>query len=64
MAHLLIARSAVAGAPDDGDVSGPLVVDLDELAQHRKSCADCSEQGVQTGPVRLVRSAPHGVLVR
>jgi hypothetical protein len=45
VAHLLIARKRrLREAPDDSDLSGPLVVDLNDLVQHRETCAVCSEQ--------------------
>lgn len=42
--HLLLAQKRRWREYPEEEASGPLIVDLDELARHRSTCVICSEQ--------------------
>ncbi|MGO9180230.1 MAG: hypothetical protein ACLQHS_13385 [Candidatus Limnocylindrales bacterium] len=44
VAHLLLAQKRRFREHPEEEASGPLVVDLDDIARHRSTCAVCSEQ--------------------
>ena len=44
VAHLLLAQKRRWREHPEEEASGPLVVDLDDVARHRSTCAVCSEQ--------------------
>jgi hypothetical protein len=45
--RLLDRKRRLREAPDDSALGGPLVVDLNDLAQHRQACPTCSDQATR-----------------
>jgi hypothetical protein len=57
VAHLLLAQKRRFREHPEEEASGPLVVDLDDLWQHRLTCTVCSEQATRN--VQSDSSASH-----
>ncbi len=57
VAHLLLAQKRRCREHPEEEASGPLVVDLDDVARHRSTCAVCSAQAARN--VQSDSSASH-----